>query len=126
MERRQSACVGIADSQSNSNDWHAETTGHAQRGSFRAGVELDKQQIIAMVCSDPPEGRARWTVRLIAEEAVRTAEPVVCPGEKPVTLHDDVRPSLPAGSPNATTNTKDAEQPTSSLPWNPKPEDISA
>ena len=24
-----------------------------------------------MVCSDPPEGRARWTVRLIAEEVVK-------------------------------------------------------
>ena len=33
--------------------------------------EADKQRIIAMVCSDPPEGRARWTVRLIAEEAVK-------------------------------------------------------
>jgi putative transposase len=31
----------------------------------------DKQRIIAMVCSQPPEGRARWTVRLIAAEAVR-------------------------------------------------------
>ena len=30
-----------------------------------------KQRIIAMVCSDPPAGRARWTVRLIAEEAVK-------------------------------------------------------
>jgi putative transposase len=30
-----------------------------------------KQRIIAMVCSDPPQGRARWTVRLVAEEAVR-------------------------------------------------------
>ena len=26
---------------------------------------------IAMVCSDPPEGCARWTVRLVAEEAVK-------------------------------------------------------
>jgi putative transposase len=31
----------------------------------------DKQRIIAMVCSPPPEGRARWTVRLVAEEAVK-------------------------------------------------------
>ena len=31
----------------------------------------DKQRIIAMVCSQPPEGRARWTVRLVAEEAVK-------------------------------------------------------
>jgi putative transposase len=30
-----------------------------------------KQRIIAMVCSSPPEGRARWTVRLVAEEAVK-------------------------------------------------------
>jgi len=31
----------------------------------------EKQRIIAMVCSDPPEGFARWTVRLVAEEAVK-------------------------------------------------------
>ena len=31
----------------------------------------DKQRIIAMVCSLPPEGQARWTVRLVAEEAVK-------------------------------------------------------
>ena len=30
-----------------------------------------RQRVIAMVCSTPPEGRARWTVRLIAEEAVK-------------------------------------------------------
>ncbi len=30
-----------------------------------------RQRIIAMVCSDPPQGRARWTVRLVAEEAVQ-------------------------------------------------------
>ena len=29
------------------------------------------QRIIAMVCGPAPEGRARWTVRLIAEEAVK-------------------------------------------------------
>jgi len=28
--------------------------------------------IIAMVCSDPPEGRARWTVRLVAEAKAET------------------------------------------------------
>ena len=35
---------------------------------------LDSAQeaaLVAMVCGPPPEGRARWTVRLIAEEAVR-------------------------------------------------------
>lgn len=33
--------------------------------------DSQKQRIIALVCSDPPEGRARWTVRLIAQEAVK-------------------------------------------------------
>jgi putative transposase len=33
--------------------------------------DSQKQRIIAMVCSNPPEGRARWTVRLVAEEAVK-------------------------------------------------------
>jgi putative transposase len=31
----------------------------------------EKQRIVAMVCSDPPEGQARWTVRLITEDAVK-------------------------------------------------------
>jgi transposase len=30
-----------------------------------------RERIIAMVCREPPEGRARWTVRLITEEAVK-------------------------------------------------------
>jgi len=30
-----------------------------------------KQRIVAMVCSQPPQGRARWTVRLVAQEAVK-------------------------------------------------------
>ena len=33
----------------------------------------EKQRIIAMVCSDPPAGRARWTVRLIAQVTPRSA-----------------------------------------------------
>jgi transposase len=33
--------------------------------------DSQKQRIIAMVCSDPPEGWARWTVRLVAKEAVK-------------------------------------------------------
>ena len=33
--------------------------------------DSQKQRVIAMVCSSPPEGRARWTVRLVAEEAVK-------------------------------------------------------
>src|SRR5262245_44520259 len=27
--------------------------------------------VVALVCGPPPEGRARWTVRLLAEEAAR-------------------------------------------------------
>jgi putative transposase len=30
-----------------------------------------RQHIIALACSAPPAGRARWTVRLLAEEAVK-------------------------------------------------------
>ena len=30
-----------------------------------------QQRIIAMTCSEPPAGQARWTVRLITEEAVK-------------------------------------------------------
>src|SRR6202051_5271817 len=30
-----------------------------------------RQRIVALVCSPPPEGRARWTVRLLAEETVK-------------------------------------------------------
>ena len=31
----------------------------------------ERQQVIAMVCARPPAGQARWTVRLIAAEAVK-------------------------------------------------------
>ena len=30
-----------------------------------------QQRIVAMVCSQPPAGRARWSVRLIVEEALK-------------------------------------------------------
>jgi transposase len=33
--------------------------------------DSQKQRLIAMVCSSPPQGRARWTVGLVAEEAVK-------------------------------------------------------
>jgi putative transposase len=41
------------------------------RGSTELLDASEKQRVIAMVCSQPPEGQARWTVRLIAEEAVK-------------------------------------------------------
>jgi putative transposase len=39
-----------------------------------AGELLDnqqKQRIVAMVCGPPPEGQARWTVRLVTDQAVK-------------------------------------------------------
>jgi putative transposase len=41
------------------------------RGARELLNASEKQRIIAMVCSQPPEGQARWTVRLITEEAVK-------------------------------------------------------
>jgi putative transposase len=56
--------------------------------------DSQKQRIIAMVCSDPPEGRARWTVRLVVEEAVkRKLVPKV--GRETIRillLHHDLKP----------------------------------
>jgi len=40
-------------------------------GKQRVLDASQSQRIIAMVCSRPPEGRARWSVRLIVEEAVK-------------------------------------------------------
>ena len=37
----------------------------------------EKQRIIAMVCSAPPQGYARWTVRLVAEAVKRGLVPQV-------------------------------------------------
>jgi transposase len=53
-----------------------------------------KQRIIAMVCSAPPEGRARWTVRLVAEEAVRRGLVVQVGREtiRVLLLHHDLKP----------------------------------
>jgi hypothetical protein len=44
------------------------------RAYKRLEVNLPKpeqQRIIAMACSEAPDGRARWTVRLIAEQAIK-------------------------------------------------------
>ena len=40
-------------------------------GAAEVLAPAEKQRIIAMVCEDPPAGAARWTVRLITEEAVK-------------------------------------------------------
>jgi len=53
-----------------------------------------KQRIIAMVCSAPPAGRARWTVRLVAEEAVkrRLVAQVGRETIRLLLLHHDLKP----------------------------------
>lgn len=40
-------------------------------GKQRALDVVQSQRIIAMVCGSPPKGMARWSVRLIAIEAVK-------------------------------------------------------
>ena len=56
--------------------------------------EGQRQRIVAMVCSAPPEGYARWTVRLVAEEAVkRRLVPRI--GRETIRLlliHEDLKP----------------------------------
>jgi len=42
-----------------------------RNGKSRLLDIAQSQRIIAMVCSPAPQGRARWSVRLIAEEAVK-------------------------------------------------------
>jgi transposase len=39
-------------------------------GKTPALNDKQKQQVVAMVCGPAPEGMARWTIRLLAEEAV--------------------------------------------------------
>ena len=34
----------------------------------------DEARLIALACSDPPEGRSRWTLRLLADELVKLEE----------------------------------------------------
>jgi putative transposase len=43
----------------------------ARPGAIPALDAEQKQRIIAVACSQPPEGRSRWTVRLLTEEAIK-------------------------------------------------------
>ena len=43
----------------------------ARPGAEQVLTPATKQRIIAMVCSRPPGGAARWTTGLIAEEAIK-------------------------------------------------------
>jgi putative transposase len=39
-------------------------------GRSKTTTKAVEARIIAMVCSSPPSGRSRWTVRLVAEEVI--------------------------------------------------------
>lgn len=57
----------------------AETLGEKPRPGAPAKLTpRQEQEIIALVCTDPPEGFARWSVRLLNEEVIRRGigEPV--------------------------------------------------
>ncbi len=43
----------------------------ARPGKTPALDQQQQQRIIAVVCSPPPEGRARWTVRLLTQEVIK-------------------------------------------------------
>ena len=45
--------------------------GYTAPGQPRLLDESDEAKIVALACSDPPPGRSRWTVALLAKEAVR-------------------------------------------------------
>jgi transposase len=55
----------------NSNGLEAALYDKQRPGAKPVLDDSQKQRIVAMVCSKPPQGRARWTVRLIVEEAVK-------------------------------------------------------
>jgi hypothetical protein len=67
------------DAAGHSEGGHRYTEGGLERALYekdRPGAtalleDSQKQRIIAMVCGAPPKGHARWTVRLVAEHAVK-------------------------------------------------------
>lgn len=66
-------------------------------GAPRQLTTEQETQLIALACSKPPEGHARWTVRLLAEEAVKRG---FVPGMAPETLRQILKktPSSPGNS----------------------------
>ena len=54
-------------------EWGLETALSRQRPAGRQYRKLDgvqEAQLIAVACSPPPEGRARWTLKLLADKLV--------------------------------------------------------
>jgi transposase len=83
----------------------------ARRPSQKPLLDAEQgQRIIAMVCGPPPAGRARWSVQLIAHEAVK----------RKLVEHVVRSPSVQDTWPGATTSTSAAALPTSSVAWSRK------
>jgi transposase len=45
--------------------------GYKPPGAESTVTEKQKTKLVALACTDPPQGHARWTVRLLTEEVVR-------------------------------------------------------
>ncbi len=66
-------------------------------GAPRHLTTEQETHLIALACSQPPEGQARWTIRLLAEEAVKRG---IVSGMAPETLRQILKktPSSPGNS----------------------------
>jgi hypothetical protein len=53
---------------------------HGNRGSYRARAldGVGEAHLIALACGDPPKGRKRWTVRLLADQMVALKKVDAC------------------------------------------------
>jgi len=60
-------------------------------GAPRQLTTEQETRLIALACSKPPEGHARWTVRLLAEEAVKRR---IVSGMAPETLRQILKKTL--------------------------------
>lgn len=63
-------------------------------GQPRLLTTSQSQRIVAMVCGPPPEGQARWSVRLIVQEAVKR-KLVATVGRETIRIllqHHDLKP----------------------------------
>ena len=49
--------------------WEGAITDAPRPGRPKKLQSREEQQLIALACTDPPEGAARWTVRLLAKHA---------------------------------------------------------
>jgi hypothetical protein len=70
-------------------------------GAERKLSGKEEALLVATACSNPPAGRARWTLELLAGEMVKLTEasdpprPVVCFDESPIQLIGEVRRPIP-------------------------------